>query len=156
MYIFMSTPLSPPILQQEQDNYLIDNSGSNSIYSITKEFGERNCNSGSCSLGGGLSTDPRLMDAWVLSECLPSFTEDLKELYKEIDHVHIELDGGEDVLLGRDPTHDHLGVDDDEHGKDAGTENREHHLGSTRREQRVEDLTHDQNHQERHQQGRQS
>ncbi len=37
--------------------------------------------------------------------------EDLEDLDEEVDDVQIELNGGGDVLLRRDPGHDHLQTD---------------------------------------------
>ena len=44
--------------------------------------------------------------------------QDLKDLDEEVDDVQVELDGGQDVLLGTKSGHDHLGVHNDEHGEE--------------------------------------
>ena len=38
--------------------------------------------------------------------------KDAKDLDEEVYDVQVELDGGHDVVLGRDTSHDHLGVED--------------------------------------------
>ena len=48
------------------------------------------------------------------------FLKDLEDLDEEVDDVQVQLDGGQDVLLGGHAGHDHLGVVDDE----AYTENK--------------------------------
>ena len=48
---------------------------------------------------------------------------DLQDLNEEVDDVQVELDGCEDVLLGAESGHDHLGVHDDEHGEEEGAAN---------------------------------
>ena len=53
------------------------------------------------------------------------FLQDLEDLDEEVDDVQVELDGCEDVLLGAESGHDHLGVHDDEHGEEEGAANSE-------------------------------
>ena len=48
------------------------------------------------------------------------FLQDLEDLDEEVDDVQVELDGGQDVLLGAESGHDHLSVHDDEQREEEG------------------------------------
>jgi len=47
--------------------------------------------------------------------------EDLEDLDEEVDDVEVELDCSHDVLLGTQPGHDHLCVEDDEEGEEESS-----------------------------------
>lgn len=61
-----------------------------------------------------------LVCVWLL----PSSESD--DGQEDVDDVHVDLSGGQDVFLGGDgmflPSHDHLGVVNEESGKDHGDE----------------------------------
>ena len=47
------------------------------------------------------------------SNLLPvDLVQDLEDLNEEVDDVEVQLDGGDDVFLGGDAGHDHVGVED--------------------------------------------
>ena len=51
------------------------------------------------------------------------FLQNFEDLNEKIDNIQIELNGGQNVFLGAEPGHDHLGVHDDEHGEEEGAAN---------------------------------
>ena len=42
------------------------------------------------------------------------FLQNFEDLNEKIDDIQIELNGGQNVFLGAEPGHDHLGVENDE------------------------------------------
>ncbi len=60
----------------------------------------------------------------LINLCFPVFmgtcslpvdlVEDLEDLDEQVDDVQVELDRGHDVLLRRQPMHDHVSIEDDE------------------------------------------
>ena len=50
----------------------------------------------------------------VASSLPVDLVQNLEDLDEEVDDVQVQLDGGDDVVLGGDAGHDHVCVEDDE------------------------------------------
>jgi len=67
--------------------------------------------------------------------------ENLEDLQEEIDDVEIEINGSENVFLGRQLVEQHVGVHNNETRKQNGTEDGEHELHGLTLNEHLHDTT---------------
>lgn len=81
---------------------------------------------------------------------IPRGPDDGQDVQEQIDYVHVQVEGGEDVLLGGNgvfviPSHHHLGVVHDVNGEYQSAEGRVHHDHGLAGEDHTDDTEHHQN-----------
>ena len=86
------------------------------------------------------------MTTWLGSLFSVDFLQNLEDLDEEVDDVQVELDGGQDVLLGAESGHDHLRVHDDEQREEEGPAHRQRRVRQLVAEEDLQEAAEDEDH----------
>ena len=93
-----------------------------------------------------LSLNFKYLTTWLGSLFSVDFLQNLEDLYEEVDDVQVELDGGQDVLLGAESGHDHLRVHDDEQREEEGPAHRQRRVRQLVAEEDLQEAAEDEDH----------
>ena len=77
---------------------------------------------------------------------ISAVSNDAENVHEEVDDVQVELDGGQDVLLGAESGHDHLRVHDDEQREEEGPAHRQRRVRQLVAEEDLQEAAEDEDH----------